>query len=582
MRAKAGVAPTTGVRRTLRRCSLGAVCQRVRAGAWALGVLVGSLGSMALGLSCAGPLSDACDERGSCRAPSGADAALGDAGDAGAERACDPTMDPADDACVLDNALGVFVASAADAEGDAAAGEGGAESASGDGSMARPYTTIAQGLANLGSKARIYVCNGPYGEQVNVTTAVSVYGGLSCASGPAGRVWSYVGGSAQVISPSPLYALSVVGAATGSVTIEDVSFATPSATAAGGSSLAALITSSAVNLVRVTLSAGSGGNGAPGADGIQNPNYTGTAPDGGSQVTPGPPGSGTFQIAGGVGGLNRCTHSGVSAGGGGGYGCAGDGLGSPGTAMPKAPVTATGRDGLPGADGGAGSSPAGDPGADGLAGDAGLAAEVFGSLSATGWTPGPGKDGDPGNPGQGGAGATDPLYGSCGSSTQSIGGGGGGAGGCGGAGGKGGGGGGASIALASVTSTIELTACTLSAAAAGNGGAGGAGQDGQAGAPGGDAMFPAEHAAGGAGGNGAGGSGGAGGAGGISVGILNLGSMITSDKATTTGTRVGAAGAGGAAGLAGRHSLGGLMTGMDGHSGAPGNAGTSVAVLQLM
>jgi hypothetical protein len=483
---------------------------------------------------------------------------------------------------VLDDALGVFVASAAAVEGDAAAGEGGTEPPSGDGSMLQPYATIAQALANLGSKARIYLCNGSYGEQVNVTTAVSVYGGLSCASGREGRVWSYVGGSAQVISPSPLYALSVAGAATGSVTIEDVSFATPSATAAGGSSLAALITSSAVNLVRVTLSAGSGANGAPGDDGIQNPNYTGIALDGGSQLSPGPPGSGTLRIAGGIGGVNQCLHFGVSAGGDGGYGCAGDGLGSPGAATPGAPATVSGRDGLPGPNGGADGGPvAGDPGADGLAGDGGLAAQVFGSASATGWTPGPGKDGDPGNPGQGGAGATDPLYGSCGSSTQSIGGGGGGAGGCGGTGGKGGGGGGASIALASVTSTIELTACTLSAAAAGNGGAGGSGQDGQAGAPGGDAMFPAEHAAGGAGGNGAGGSGGAGGAGGISVGILNLGSMITSDKATTTGTRVGAAGAGGAAGPAGRHSLGGLMTGMDGHSGAPGNAGTSVAVLQL-
>jgi hypothetical protein len=538
---------------------------------------------MALGLSCAGPLSDACDERGTCRASSGADAASGDASDAGAERACDPTKGPADEPCVLDNALGVFVASAAGVEGDAAAGEGGAEPASGDGSMSQPYTTIAQALANLGSKARIYVCNGSYGEQVSVTAAVSLYGGLSCAVGSAGRAWSYVGGSAQVTSPSPAYALSVAGAATGSVTIEDVSFAAPNATAAGGSSIAALITSSAVHLQRVTLSAGSGANGAAGANGMQNPNYTASAPAGGSQLSPGPPGSGTFTIAGGIGGLNQCSHFGVSAGGDGGLGCSVAGLGTPGTAAPQAPVTVAGRDGLAGADGGAdGGAVAGDPGADGLAGDGGVAAQAYGSVSASGWVPNAGGNGDPGNPGQGGAGATDPLYGSCGTSTQSIGGGGGGAGGCGGAGGKGGGGGGASIALASVTSTIELTACTLSAGAAGTGGAGGAGQDGQAGATGGDATFPAEHAAGGAGGNGAGGSGGAGGAGGISVGILNLGSMITSDKTTTMGTSVGGAGAGGAAGPAGRHSLGGLMTGMDGHSGAPGNAGTSAAVLQLM
>jgi hypothetical protein len=69
--------------------------------------------------------------------------------------------------------------------------------------------------------------------------------------------------------------------------------------------------------------------------------------------------------------------------------------------------------------------------------------------------------------------------------------------------------------------------------------------------------------------------------GGISVGILNLGSMITPDMATTLGIKFGTPGAGGAAGPAGRHSLAGVMTGMDGTPGVPGNAGTAAARLDL-
>jgi hypothetical protein len=120
--------------------------------AWTLGALVAALSLVALGLSCAGPLSDACDELATCPAPSGVDAR---AADVGAEHACDPTKDPADEPCVLDNALGVFVASVAGMEGDIDAGEAGAEPANGDGSMARPYATIAQALANLGGKTRV-------------------------------------------------------------------------------------------------------------------------------------------------------------------------------------------------------------------------------------------------------------------------------------------------------------------------------------------------------------------------------------------------------------------------------------------
>ena len=139
-------------------------------------------------------------------------------------RMCDPTRDPSDEPCVLDNAYGVFVASPGDA-GSGDGGDAGPSALAADGSMAHPYPTIAQALANLRTKTRIYVCNGVFGEHVTVTTPVSIYGGLSCAAGPAGAVWSYVGGQAQVTPLSPSTALTVTGVDAGSITIEDVSFA---------------------------------------------------------------------------------------------------------------------------------------------------------------------------------------------------------------------------------------------------------------------------------------------------------------------------------------------------------------------
>jgi hypothetical protein len=560
----------------------------------AVAALAAALTALAAVLSCTGPQLT-CDDLGTC-AP--LDASTMDAIDERAFRsdartdvaidsiACDPTKDPKDDPCVLNNAAGVFVASP---------GDGGAPLASADGSMSRPYATIEQALSQLGNKTRIYVCNGSYNEQVHISTAVRVYGGLSCSSTGNGLVWSYVGGRAQVTSSPSAYALWVTDVASDSgaaVAVEDMSFAAPSATAPGSSSIAALISSSSVDLLRVTLSAGNGANGAAGADGTTDPNYLGLAPAGGSQVwSPGP--LGPTPISGGAGGINRCLHDGASAGGDGGLGCdrSDPGLGTPGTASPPAPATAAGRDGLPAATvvvtdaGGTVIVSGNDPGADGLPGAGGAApAMVYGALSPSGWLPTPGGDGSPGNPGQGGAGATDPLYGTCVPSETDVGGGGGGAGGCGGAFGKGGGGGGASVALASVGSTVGLQRCTLAAAAGGAGGPGGAGQDGQAGGAGGDdTSLSSGHASGAAGGNGAGGSGGAGGTGGISVGILYLGSTIASDTATLQSTTPGSPGAAGTGGRGGAHATAGVLaTGMDGNPGSMGTAGASASFLKLM
>jgi hypothetical protein len=586
-----------------------------------LGTGVAAVSACALALSCSGPVPNTCGELATCASAGAHDAGMAhvDAvADVGTDSiGCDLSQGPKDEPCVLDDAYGVFVASdvvasdggtgdagmddggAADAgvadegavdAGAAEAGAAGAEpeggggpSASGNGSMAVPFATIAQALANLGGRTRIFVCNGLYAEQVSVATAVSIYGGLSCATSPTGRTWSYVGGSAQVVSPSPTYALSVTGIEAGAVTIEDVSFTAPNAGAPGGSSLGAQVASSTVSFARVTLAAGQGAAGAPGASGSATANYTGSAPAGGAQQWT-ETGGVVFATSGGAGGVNQCVV-GSSAGGHGGLSCT-SGLGAPGTASPPASPATPGRDGLPMGtvlgDGGAGTTvSANDPGADGVAGDGGAAAQTYGTLSPSGWSPSAGGAGAVGDPGQGGAGATDPQYGACVAAPVSLGGGGGGAGGCGGAAGQGGVGGGASIALASVGSTISLADCALVAMAAGAGGTGGAGQDGQAGAPGGDTSSVINpHAAGGSGGDGAGGSGGAGGTGGISVGILSTMSTITADPSTDANIQVGPPGAGGVAGSGGASASSEAAS--HGESGAAGRAGTSVATLVLM
>ncbi|MDP9036535.1 MAG: hypothetical protein M3O50_17170, partial [Myxococcota bacterium] len=184
----------------------------------------------------------------------------------------------------------------------------------------------------------------------------------------------------------------------------------------------------------VALSAGRGVNGAGGADGTANPNYMGPAPDGGAQVWTTISGF-LSAVSGGAGAVNQCRVFGSSAGGNGGLGCltaAGiQGAGTAGTANPEPPVVLSGRDGLPMGtitvgDGGSPTvTTTNDPGADGVAGGGVAAApQVFGALSASGWTPSGGGDGPAGGPGQGGAGASDPLYGQCNLPQPSLGGGG--------------------------------------------------------------------------------------------------------------------------------------------------------------
>jgi hypothetical protein len=509
----------------------------------------------------------------------------------GVDAGCDGTADPAANPCVVSEAYGIFVASNLPIDGGFSDGD--ASEGTGDGSRANPYSRLGTALRHLGTKTRVYVCNALYPETLSIGVAVSVYGGFSCPQDvDGGPLWRYVGGSAQVRSPdasSP--ALTVANMATGPVTIQDMSFIAPSASAqlpGGTSSIAAFISASMVNLKRVRLIAGDGNDGAAGRDGAANPNFTGLAPAGASQYFMCPP-TGVCTSFGGAGATSECVLFGRSVGGDGGVGCS-TGLGGPGTAVPFAVALQPGIDGEPrnGALPDGGVSAGDDPGADGLAAAGGSPGppSSFGTLTSTGWLPGGGGDGSPGNPAQGGAGSSDPLYpNACGAPTGTFGGGGGGAGGCGGAGGQGGGGGGASIALAAFEGTLDLRQCVFVSGAAGKGGVGGAGQDGQAGAPGGDidpndAGRSGAHVPGKAGGNGAGGSGGAGGTGGVSAGILYLKTKLTHDDASLASITVGAAGAGGAGGAGGSPPAG-ASTGASGNPGARGSAGTSAPVIPL-
>jgi hypothetical protein len=472
--------------------------------------------------------------------------------------ACDPTKDPKDQPCVVDDAYGIFVSASA---------QDGAASTKAD-----PVKTISDAIAKAvaAGKSRVYVCQGSYAEQVVLDAqhdGIGIYGGLDCL-----RDWTWTGGKVTVAGPSPLYALRVVGT-TKPVDVEDVTFVVPDASGqdgsgAGNSSIAAFIHGGVVNLRRVVLAAGKGADAVAGADGISTPNYP--------ALQPAAPGGQHYDdvtaTVGGPGGVNQCVFGSSQGGAGGANGTLpGTSLsypGHPGTASPLPPNATPPFDGAGGPSVSAdGSHSYGNPGADGAGSSAGSMATSYGMLSAAGWTPSRGGDGQPGNPGQGGGGGagfiTPPL---------TLGGDGGGSGGCGGSGGKGGSGGGASIALASASASVTLTACTLTASDAGSGGAGGAGQSGQAGGP--NTWANPAGAYGGTGGNGAGGAGGAGGTGGVSVGIAYQGTLPSSDAATFV-----AVGAGGRAGSGGAKGARGGNSGSDGQSGMPGRPGVSSPLL---
>jgi len=385
------------------------------------------------------------------------------------------------------------------------------------GTRAAPYATIGYALENAKGLSRVYVCSGTYTSAVTVGSSASsatVYGGFSCGGG----TWAYSPATQTVkVAPAGSAPALVMSGVTAAVEIENVTFASGSATTAGGSSIAGFIDASPlVKLQSVKLVAGTGMKGADGAP------VPVTYPS--AMMLQGGPASGDTS---GPGCSITCPAGGATSGGAGGLG--------------GAPLGGDATGGSPALGGGAGQTAnqclmgTGGP-FPGTAAPSpatqGAGATTSGSLSGSNqWVPTSGGSGQPGGPGQGGGGG--------GGSATGAGGGGG----CGGAGAQGGGGGGASVALLVVgsASTITLNSCTLVATTAGGGGAGVAGQPGQT--PGGFGGNPASGGClGGRGGAGGNGGAGGGGAGGISVGVLYKGTVPTLTGTTATVPPTGALG----------------------------------------
>jgi hypothetical protein len=446
-----------------------------------------------------------------------------------------PDADPPDETCVprdstgaVDDTCGVFVS--ASRAGSA-----------GTGTKAEPFLSLQEAIneAQENKTGRVYACAGDgeeFSEVVEVPGGVTLYGGLDCNNG-----WIWAGEATKTVLTAGEGMIPLtMGGQSGTVRIEDLHVvARPTAQqhdGAGGSSIAAVAHSAAVQLVRCELEAGGG---APGADGAPftvpamsgNPGRPGTngctrtdrnpSPGGAAEVNQcGTPDDPTDDSTGGSGGESRPT-TGEDGG---------DGL-------PL--LTASGDEENGGRGwGSSGSCASGSPGKSRPTAAPGASAAGPGSISVAGYAGVPGAPGNRGAPGQGGGGGG----GDRGESSESTrylcidgrsedragaSGGSGGAGGCGGLGGRGGLPGGASIALISIDATLSFEAVVLKAGPGGRGGNGGDGQlggDGAAGGMGGTVNLDETQGIygacdGGRGGRGGNGGKGGGGQGGHSLGI---------------------------------------------------------------
>jgi hypothetical protein len=423
-----------------------------------------------------------------------------------------------------------------------------AGSSDGDGTKASPVATLAEGLAVAAARGtnRVIVCNATYAEGLTLgasAAGIGVFGGFTCPGDAGG--WVYTAAERPLVKPAAGAALTVSRVAQ-QVTIQDVDFAVEDVlaggSAPGASSIAAVIASSSVLLVRVAIDAGAGGAGAAGVSGSGGKAGAapGTAQNGKAPVCDG--------VVANLSGASAAAPSECYSQGGNGGGAVLNGTGQGGVK------------GLPG-DADNGGTPAsvagaafpggaGKAGAIGPAGDLGVAPPSIGTFSAKGFVPASGADGTNGDTGQGGGGggASRGAY-PCTGAT----GGAGGLGGCGGTRGTGGGGGGASVALLSWDSAVTLIDARLtskSGGAGGNGGpsgAGGAGASGGIGGGAGASNGVGSGGAGGPGGRGGHGGSGSGGSGGPSFAIVFHGTEVVREGDTTlTAGEGGGKGGGGA------------------------------------
>ena len=396
------------------------------------------------------------------------------------------------------------------------------------GTRTAPVNSVAGAITKLGTRSRIYVCEGTYAEAISLKgTAVSLFGGVACDS------WQYNGAPTKFRPAAPGIGLTFADISS-AVVVSDLDVEVVDGTDAAPSSIAAFAKNTPnLTLRRVTLTAHAAKGGK--SRGISaNGTLASSTPL--PATLDGSPGTST---TGGAAQACTCSNGGTTVGGRGGDpgGAKIDGLDGETLPTKVDPPANNGKGstrmqcesalqtpGLPGSNG-----------PDGLFSDG---AKKLGSVTASGWSPEPGLDGQPGTAGQGGGGG--------GGSGGAGGGGSGACGGCGGHGGLGGSGGGASVALLCLASPVTIVKSVLTSANAGPGGAGGLG------GLGGDGGIRSNLTGGGCrGGNGGkGGLGGAGGggAGGVSAAVLYKGSKPIIDAVITTGAK-GVKGPGGALGM---------------------------------
>jgi hypothetical protein len=463
----------------------------------------------------------------------------------GAPANCDPTKS----ATAVADSCGVFVSVTGD---DTAAG-----------TKEKPLKTL---MAAVATGKPIYACAGatPFREALVIASAVTVYGGLDCAS------WAYSASTKTALTaPADAVPLSVSNG-TGATAVYDFAITAADATAPGGSSIAVLDSGAALTLTRCNLTAGKG------ADGSAGLTATGTGLPGANAPTPAPATAldgcvaGQNGVLGGQPGDTTCGSI-VTSGGSGGVG-QNQTTGGVGNAAPPQPEP----NAMPAADGKGGQAQSttpctpGDLGANGVtSAPPGAGASGLGTIVAAGYQAPAATAGQAGGPGYGGGGGGGAKQ--CANGAAGPAGGGGGAGGCGGQGGGPGQSAGGSFGLLSVAAMVSLNSVTITTT---NGGAGGAGGNGQPGGQGGNGGVPGSSngdgsvkaCSGGAGGQGGAGGPGGGGLGGPSAGIAFTGTAPVQTQVTIVHGSGGAGGPGG---------------GMDMAAGVVGAAGVACTTLDF-
>ena len=461
---------------------------------------------------------------------SGGSGAAGASGAAGTGTpVCNPSANPAAEACVISNEYGLFVA------------PGGTNT--GNGTREKPFPSLSKALevAGAGALKRIYVCAAPYTESdtLVIPNRVEIYGGFDCSD------WSYaVNVNQRAFITSSKSVAAMVDAAKLGVILQDMRLDASDAPAnsSGSSSFGLMINDSSALLERVEIRAGKATAGKDGDAGVMGaPGTDSSATQNGSAACAAMPAEGTAVAQ------SMCG----SKGGKGGVGFLSlDG--APGTSGFPSSFVSTPEQ----MNGGAGAKQVGPAvfgqdgslGYPGNPGSHGASAPSIGSFSAQSFTIASGGNGSDGHTGQGGGGGgASKGNGACTGASGAAGG----MGGCGGTAATGGSGGGASIAVLSWNSAITLDACSLIASdggAGGRGGAAGAGGPGKDGGKGGSGNANIGDAGkGGKGGYGGRGGSGAGGSGGPSIALFYSGSVpILMNAPTLTASPTKAAkGAGG-------------------------------------